>query len=123
MRLFFLIHPTHRKYIKLLRDSIRNGYQLVFTDEDCRDFKQLMRSTKNRGKRHRGIYRLTLRAKNRPISELEKEENKYVITERAIKSIEKQFAKVEWQTLGDTLKGAFVFSLLKVFVKRKKIKK
>lgn len=105
----FLIHPVHRKYIRLLREYVEKNYSLPLTEDDLEGFKQLISSTKQKGKRHRGLYKLTLQAINRPICETEKAGIKGCIGFNEIDMIEKHLAKAERRGLFDTIKGAFIW--------------
>lgn len=62
----FLIHPTHRKYIRLLRKCADCGNPITITHQDAVDFLEMMKKSKQRLYRHQGFYRITLRAMNRP---------------------------------------------------------
>ena len=45
---------------------------MLLTQSDIDGFNELCRSTKQKGKRHRGLYKLTLNAINRPKDETQK---------------------------------------------------
>ena len=114
----FLILPTHRKYIRLLRERSNSGNPVVTTKKDWEDFRELVRKTKQRLPRHQGLYRITLKAMNRPIEEVEPEDIYAVLDKRAISVIENTLAKAEWKSLGATLTGAYIIPLLRAIVKR-----
>lgn len=114
----FLILPTHRKYIRLLRERANSGNPVVITKKDWKDFWELVRKTKQRLPRHQGLYRITLRAMKRPKEEVESEDIYAVLDKRVISVFENTLAKAEWKSLGATLTGAYIIPLLRAIVKR-----
>ena len=114
----FLILPTHKKFIKLLRDRANSGNPVVMTQKDNEDFQELVRMTKRKGERHRDLYRITLRALNHSKEEIETEGLYAILDNRAVELIEKTLAKVEWRSLRATLQGSYLVPFLRSFVKR-----
>lgn len=114
----FLIHPTHRKYIKLLRTRADNGNPIILTKKDWDDFLKLVKTTKQRLPRHKGLYRITLRAMNRSQEAINQDEIFTVLDNNAIDIIEETLAKAEWKSLGATLKGAFLIPIFRKVIKR-----
>ena len=114
----FLILPTHRKYIRLLRDRDNSGNPVKITKKDWEDFHELVRTTKQRLPRHQGLYRITLRAMNRPLEEVDPKDIYAVLDKRAISVIENSLAKAEWKSLGVTLTAAYIIPFLRAIVKR-----
>lgn len=114
----FLILPAHRKFIKLLRDRANSGNPVVMTKVDYDDFLDLIRTTKKRGERHRGLYRITLRALHHTEEEIESEGIYAIINNRTIDLIAKTLAKAERRSLGSTLKGAYLIPFLRFVLKR-----
>lgn len=114
----FLIHPTHRKYIKLLRTRSDNGNPIITTKKDWDDFLELVRTTKQRLPRHKGLYRITLRAMNRSLKEINSDEIHAILDGKTIDIIEGVLAKAERKSLGATLKGAYLIPILRKVIKR-----
>lgn len=113
-----IIHPTHRKFIKLLRECAEKGKPIALIDEDIEDFKNLVHRTKKRGERHRGIYRIALRAMRRQPTEIQGDNSIRYIDSEEVDYIEKQFARVERKQLCATLQGAFLLPIMRSIVKR-----
>lgn len=113
----FLILPAHRKFIKLLRDRANSGNPVITTRKDWEDFQELIRTTKQRGARHKGLYRITLKAIKRFPEEIDPEDIHSVIDNRAINIFKKTLVKVEWKSLGATLKGAYLIPFLRSLIK------
>ncbi len=116
-RTMFLILPAHKKYIKLLRDRVYSGNPVVTTQKDWKDFWELVKTTKQRLPRHQGLYRITLRAMNRPQEDVKTEDIIAILDNKAITIIENTLAKAEWKSLGATLTGAYVIPILRRVVK------
>ena len=114
----FLILPTHRKYIKLLRERANSGNPIVIKKKDMEDFRELVRTTHQRGARHRGLYRITLKAMKCSPEEIELEDIECILDNRAVNFVEKTLAKVEWKSLGATLVGAYLIPFLQAVIKR-----
>lgn len=55
-----LLHPTHRKRVKRLRQHIENGKHLIVTQQDINSYHELMKRTQSATERHKGIYRILL---------------------------------------------------------------
>ena len=113
-----IIHPTHRKFIKILRECAETGKPIALIDEDVEDFKNLIHRTKKRGERHRGIYLIALRAMRRQPTELQDNNSIYYINREAVDFIEKQFARVERKRLCATLQGAYLLPIMRSIIKR-----
>lgn len=114
----FLILPTHRKFIKLLRDRSNSGNPVVMTQKDNEEFRELVKKTKKRGERHRGLYRITLRALRHSKEEIETEGVYAILDNRAVDLFEKTLAKAEWKSLDATLEGAYLVPFLRKLIKR-----
>ena len=105
----FLIHPVHRRYIKLLRKQVEEGSPILLTQSDLDGFKDLCMRTKQKGKRHRGLYRLTLQAINRPEEETRKIGGSGSIGTKEIDFIEKTLASAERRGLYATIMGSVLW--------------
>lgn len=114
----FLILPTHRKFIKLLRDRANKGSPVVLTIQDKDDFITLVRDTKQRLRRHQGLYRIMLKAMKRQREDIQPDDVHAILDNEAIKVFEKALSKAEWKSLRATLTGAYIVPLLRAYVKR-----
>ena len=112
-----LIHPTHRKYIALLKERTKCGDPIVLINQDKEDFLELTKRTKQRLKRHQGIYRITLRAMSRPKSKINDNDVYVVLNDDVISIIAKTLARLERKQLGTTLLSAFVIPRLRVIIR------
>ena len=45
--MILLLHPTHRKFIKLLRNKVNNGDVIYITKEDQSEWQSLFNTSKN----------------------------------------------------------------------------
>ena len=113
------MHPTHRKFIRLLRDRINNGHPIIFTQADIDDYKILFQGTMSMVQRHQGIYRIVLNAIYRPIEEISKDEKVCFVGKRQIDTIEKCFAQAERKHLGTTLISGYIVPVLQSIVRNR----
>ena len=100
-----LFHPTHRKFIKLLRSYADKGVNYNVTENDKLRYNQIFeRSTKAKD-RHQSIYKLILEIINRetPLGE------GHPFDHAIVDQIEKFFADVERKNPWATFKGAFFY--------------
>ena len=111
--MYSLIHPTHRKYIKLLRDRADSGNPILITKKDWEDYVALIKSTNKKMARHQGVYRITLRALNRTKEEVETEDLQMVLDHNAINQIETFLSKAEHKRLGKTLISTYIVLILR----------
>lgn len=113
----FLIHPTHRKFIKLLRDCVKKDTPIILTDEDVEKYKALFVKTQKMVERHHGIYRITLEAKNRPFLSIKETSRVFVINNEMIDEIQKWFSVAERKNLRKTLYGALFMPFVRTLYK------
>lgn len=55
--MILLLHPTHRKFIKLLRNKVNNGDVIYITKEDQSEWQSVFNTSKNSKKRYQETYR------------------------------------------------------------------
>ena len=91
--MILLLHPTHRKFIKLLRDNVNNGEVIFLTTEDKNEWLPVLNKSKNSTKRHLATYRIFLRAINHVNTEIPN--NAIVINSSCVDYIERFLRKVE----------------------------
>ena len=114
-----LIHPVHQRYIKLLRKRVEKGGAILLTQSDIDELKDLLCSTKQKEKRHRGLYKLTLNALNRPKEEIQMVGISGVLDTKEINLIEKILAKVERRGLYASIMGSIIWYCRKHKLKSK----
>ena len=110
----FLLHPTHRKIIKLLRQHIKEGEHLIITQQDVSDYKKLMRRTQISMERHKGVYRLLLNIIRRTNFD---EIGVFVNDLEFISLIEKTFARAERKRLDITIRNIIARPILRCFLR------
>ena len=91
--MILLLHPTHRKFIRLLRDKVSKGDVIFITQEDLSEWKSVFSTSKNSKKRHQATYRILLRAINRICTEIP--DSAIVINSSCVDYIERFLRKVE----------------------------
>ena len=104
-----LLHPVHRRYIKLLREQVKKGTPILLTQSDIDGFKDLFQRTKQKGERHRVLYKLTLEAINRPEEDTRKIGVSGSIGTKEIDIIEKTLASAERRGLYATIMGSILW--------------
>lgn len=118
--MILLLHPTHRKFIRLLRDKVSKGDIIFITKEDQSEWQSVFSTSKNSKKRHQATYRILLRAINRVCTEIP--DSAIVINSSCVDHIERFLRKVELmnpiRTINNIIKMKIVrigFRLLKHF--------
>ena len=91
--MILLLHPTHRKFIRLLRDKVSKGDVTFITQEDLSEWKSVFSTSKNSKKGHQATYRILLRAINRICTEIP--DSAIVINSSCVDYIERFLRKVE----------------------------
>lgn len=86
-----LFHPTHRKFIKLLRKRVEVE-PIYLTNEDIEAFRALVRRTNIAMERHKGLYRIFLTAMRRPNSSISPD---IIIDSANVDYIERALCEVE----------------------------
>lgn len=114
----FLIHPTHRKLIRLMRNRLKEGHPIVFIQSDFDAFHALSQGTMTMIDRHQKIYRLVLTAVYRPIEELDRTEKVCIVGDARVNVIEKCFAKAERKHLGTTILNGYLVPTLQWIVNK-----
>ena len=103
-----LLHPTHRKFIRILREHIEQGKTIIITQNDIVAFRALMHRTKIALERHKGIYRLLLQAMQRTVVN----NGDFVLNSSRINFIESIFCKVERKNIFVTIRNIIVLPIL-----------
>ena len=120
---YFLIQPTHRKFVRLLRESLTGGTPIVLNEDDISNLLSLLRiKTMRAVERHKRLYKIFLCARRRPYCELLDDEKKVVIDSNVINYIEKRLFIAEWKHLGVTLQSSLLIPFLRWLLKNERRK-
>ena len=113
--MILLLHPTHRKFIRLLRNHTNNGDVIILTQEDKNEWLSFLNRTKNSKKGHQITYRIFLRAIKR--KRIESTEDVIVINHSSVDYIERVFRKVEFKNLFRTIKNIILMKVVRIGLK------
>ena len=103
--MILLLHPTHRKFIKLLRNKVNNGDVIYIR-------QSVFNTSKNSQKRHQETYRIFLRAINRVHTEIPN--NAIVINWSLVDHIESILRKVELKNPLRTIRNIILMKIVRV---------
>lgn len=109
-----LIHPAHRKFIKLLRSYADRDTIINITDQDKDRLSDLIRRTDNALERHKSAYKLILEILNRNTPS----EEGFPFTHHIVDIIERTLAKCEFRQPYTTILGAVVIPFLQFLNKK-----
>ena len=109
-----LFHPTHRKFIKLLRSYADRGTIINITDQDQERFSDLLSRSGNALKRHKAAYKLVIEILNRstPV------EKGYPFTQEMVDKIEQMLICAERRKPCNTFRGVVIMPLLRYLIRR-----
>ena len=118
---YLLIHPTHRKFVRIMRDRCRKGKPVLLKIEDIEDLKNLFKmGTMPAIERHKRLYKIVLRAYNRTLSEYSADEKIRIVDNQLIGVLENRFFVAEWKHLWMTLLSSFAFPIFRWLLNRNK---
>lgn len=103
-----LLHPTHRKFIRLLRKHILQGGMIIVTKADIESWEELLYRTQIALKRHKGTYKILLRAMRRT----EVHEGNFIFGSSHVDFIENVFCKVERKRIFVTIRNIILRPIL-----------
>ena len=109
--MILLLHPTHRKLIKLLRKCVNDGGLIVLTREDEIAIYTAFKNSKKSQDRHRAVYRIFLQAIRRPQVELAC--GSIVLDSTAVDYIEKYLRKVELKNSCITIRNILLMCIVR----------
>ncbi|MBO6169085.1 MAG: hypothetical protein J6O51_03850 [Bacteroidales bacterium] len=118
-----LLHPTHRKFVRIIRNRVNSGRPIILAKTDIKAFQDICQGTMTMLKRHQGIYRIVLTAANRPIEGIEKNEKVCVLGNSLVNAIEKEFSKAEWRHPWTTVLSGYVVPILQRTVNKRLAKR
>ena len=104
----FLLHPTHRKFIRLLRQHIEQGRFIIISNDDIKACHELFHRTNKSLERHKGIYKIVLNAMQRQ----EIHEDDRILDKSHIDFIESCLCKVERKNLFVTIRNIIILPML-----------
>lgn len=111
-----LFHPSHRKFIRLLRSYADRGTYFCITDLDREKLVEIFHRTNDAVERHKSIYMLLLKILNRHTSP----EEGYLFTHKNVDDIEQTFARLERRRPCITFRGVIIIPLLRFLLRRLK---
>lgn len=103
-----LLHPTHRKIIRLLRKHIEQRGAVILTKADREVWEELSCQTQKATERHKSIYRILLSAMRR--TEVNKED--WVCGVLFVDFIENAFCTAERKKLFITIRNIILLPIL-----------
>ena len=109
----YIIHPTHKKFIHLLRERLRENNPIVIRKAEYDALLKELPLFQSATERNQIIYRLALRAMNRPSSEMLQYDDHIIVNEQFIKSLESVYAKVERRQLCPVIMVSILTSIIK----------
>lgn len=113
-----LVQPTHRKFIRMLRDRCDRGNPIALNEKDIEDLLRLLHiRTMPAVDRHQRLYKIFLRAMSRSCEYLSETGRCLIIGPKVIKSIEKRLFIAEWRHPRMTMQSSFLVPLLRRILK------
>lgn len=109
-----LFHPTHRKFIKLLRSYADREIIINITDYDRERYSELLKRTNNPLERHKIIYLLILEILNRPTSP----DEGCLFTHEVVNYIEQSFVRAERRKPCVTFQMVVIMPLLQSLIRK-----
>lgn len=115
-----IIHPTHRRFLRLLRERYESGAPVIILKSELDDLFKRLPSILSPTLRIQYVYMEVLRAMNRPLSEIQHCAGFVVIDDKCIKTTEAIFAKVERNHMCSTVLNALELSIRRKSLRRKR---
>ena len=111
-----VIHPTHRKLLRILHERCDEGRPVVLLKDEVDSFCKILPTLESPTRRNQSVYRMVLNAMNRSFEDLKDHKIFFALNDKSIKVIESVYAKVERNHLCYTL-----YDALKLFFIRRRI--
>ena len=110
----FLLYPTHRKFIHLLRKQVDNGKKFYLTKDDINDIYAVFNTTPLSTRRHQIVYKTFIRAIKR--SSMENQNLADVITVDSIfvDNLAKVFRRLEFKNPLRTIKNIVLIKIIRI---------
>lgn len=113
-----IIHPTHRRFLRLLREQYESGTPIVILKSELDDLFKRLSSFPSPTLRNQFVYREVLRAMNRPLSVIQHCAGFVVFDDKCINTIETIFVKVERNHMFSTVLNALELSMRRKSLRR-----
>lgn len=110
--MIWLLHPSHRKFIKTLYKKVGPHGYIVITKYDLEAQEDLWAKTTNSKRRHQCIYRIIFKAINRVSESVDKEQIWKMIT---VKAIETWLRRIELKSPIITIRNTILYPILKYY--------
>lgn len=114
-----VIHPTHRKFIRLLRERLREGSPIVIRKAELDALFKDLTLLQSATARNQLVYRLALRAMNRQSSEMQQYDDLIIVNGQCIKRLESVYARVERKQLYPVIMVSILTSISKHHKRRR----
>lgn len=103
--MIWLLHPSHRKFIKLLHQKVGISGYIAFSKDDGKIYDNLWAKHNNNSKEiHKGVYKIILQAVNRQLECNDITSIHGIISVNNIESLlRKQELKVPFRTIRNTV--------------------
>ena len=108
--MIWLLHPSHRKFIKLLHEKVGANGSIVITKDDFIAMDHLWASTTNSVRRHKGMYKIIIRATNNRIENITREQIWRIFK---VDDIEAKLHKIELNNPCKTIRNTIYYLILK----------
>lgn len=110
--MIWLLHPSHRKFIKTLYKKIGPHGYIVITKYDLEAQEDLWAKTTNSKRRHQCIYRIIFKAINRVAESVDKEQIWGIIT---VAAIETGLRRIELRSPIMTIINTILYPILRYY--------
>lgn len=113
--MILLLHPTHRKFVKLLRNKLGVDGVVILLNEDVFAILQLWRRATSSKSRHQGMYKIFIKAANRKWGDIPKDQiSKFVKVDEIASYLREIELKNPTKTLCNTIIVPFINSVIKL---------
>ena len=110
--MIWLLHPSHRKFIKTLYKKVGPHGYIVITKYDLEAQEDLWAKTTNSKRRHQCIYRIIFKAINRVAESVDKEQIWGIIT---VAAIETGLRRIELRSPIMTIINTILYPILRYY--------
>ena len=107
--MIWLLHPSHRKFVKLLHQKVGVGGRIVITKDDWTSFINLWPKYDNNSLLiHKGVYELFLKAASRQYKDIDME---LIHTIIRVSTIESELRRIELKNLLRVVVNVLIYYL------------
>ena len=108
-----VIHPTHRKLLRMLRERDKEGRPVILLKEEMKHVFEVLPTLQSATVRNQYVYRVLLCALKRPFTEVQHHKDFIVLNKHIINVLGNAYAKVERSHFCGTVISALELSLKK----------